>query len=210
MIRAGQKLQDERVRKGLTLQDAQKATKIKAAFLSAIEKGEYKKLPSSAYVSGFVRNYAEFLGLPKSEILALFRREFDEEKVFKVLPEGLARPSEFPINRIRFKPAVFLVLVVFFALLGYIVFQYRFAIINPKLEVIYPKEQAIISSKEVAVSGKTDPNATVYVNNTSVSLDQDGNFKKNIDLFPGKTTITIKVINRFGRETVVERHIEVK
>ncbi|MDP3987585.1 MAG: helix-turn-helix domain-containing protein [Candidatus Levybacteria bacterium] len=210
MVNVGQKLYEERVKKGLTLEEIEKAIKIKASFLSAIEKGEHKKLPSSAYAYGFVRNYAEFLGLPKNEILALFRREFDEEKVFKVLPEGLAKPSEFPIKRIKVQQAGVIIFFVFLAFLGYIIFQYRSAFINPGIEIFSPKESQVISSRQVGVYGKTDPNATIYVNDNSVSLDQDGVFKKNLDLFPGKTTITIKAVNRFGRETSVQRHIEIK
>ena len=52
MIRVGQLLRDERVRKRLTIEEVAKATKIRTNFLSAIEKGEYKKLPSSAYAQG--------------------------------------------------------------------------------------------------------------------------------------------------------------
>lgn len=209
MVRVGQKLREERLKRGLTLEDVAKATKIKATFLSAIEKGEYQKLPSSTYAYGFVRNYAQTLGLPKAETLALFRREFDEEKLFKLLPEGLTGSLDFPIRRLRLASAGIFVILAFLALLGYILFQYRFAIINPYLEIISPKEFEVTSS-EITVLGKTNPNATVYINNNSVSVDKDGGFKKTLDLFPGKTTITIKAVNRFGRQTTVERHIEVK
>jgi len=64
MVNVGEKLYEERVKKGHTLEEVSKATKIRASFLLAIEKGEYKKLPSGTYVHGFVRNYARFLGLP--------------------------------------------------------------------------------------------------------------------------------------------------
>ena len=73
MVHVGEKLSEERIRRGLTLEEVAKATKIRASFLQAIEKGEYKKLPSGTYVHGFVRNYAKFLGLPEYEILSLFK-----------------------------------------------------------------------------------------------------------------------------------------
>ena len=80
MIRAGEKLREERLKKHLTLEEVSRATKIKESFLLAIEKGEYKKLPPATYAQGFVRNYAGFLGMPEQEILAIFRREYDEEE----------------------------------------------------------------------------------------------------------------------------------
>lgn len=55
----------KRGKKGLSINDAADATKIRMSFISAIERGEYKKLPSGAYIQGFVKNYIEFLGLPK-------------------------------------------------------------------------------------------------------------------------------------------------
>ena len=87
MTRVGEKLYEERIKKGYTLEEVSKATKIKVHFLQAIEKGDYKKLPSGTYAQGFVKNYAGFLKLPEHEMLALFKREYDEEKL-KVIHEG--------------------------------------------------------------------------------------------------------------------------
>lgn len=210
MLGAGQRLYEERIRKGLTLEEVSKSTRIRISFLSAIEKGEYQKLPEKTYVQGFVRNYAEFLGLPKKEISALFRREFSEDIFFKVLPEGMVKKEEFSINRIRFQQTVITASLVLLLLLSYIIFQYRYALINPPLQIDSPKENSVISSQSVVITGKTDPNVTLFVNNVSVSLDQNGNFKKNVDLFPGKSTVVVKAVNRFGKQTEIERHVEVK
>lgn len=209
MIRAGQKLREQRITKGLTIEEVSKKTKIRASYLLAIEKGEYQKLPASTYIQGFVRNYAKCLELNEQEILALFRREFDEEKTFAVLPEGLAK-EDFPIKRIRLADTAKIIILLAIILLGYILFQYRYAIISPPLEVLAPTEGAVISSRTITVSGKTNSNAIVFVNNDNVSLDSDGNFKKSINVFPGKTTIRIKAINYFGKEKIIERSIEVK
>lgn len=210
MIRVSQRLRNERLKKGLTLDEVSKATKIRINFLSAIENGDYQKLPSSTYAQGFVKNYAEFLGLSKNEILALFRREFNEDNFFKVLPEGLTNPQEINTSEVRFSGKLFILILIFIILLFYAVFQYRYAILNPPLEIYSPKEAEVVSLRTTTVVGKTDPNATVYINESSVSIDQNGNFKKNIDLFTGKSTIKVKVINYFGRQTYLERHIEVK
>src|SRR3989344_424814 len=101
MIKVGQKLKEARLKRGLTPADVAKATKIKESFLSSIENGQYENLPSGTYAQGFVRNYIKFLELPMEETLALFRREFNEEKIYKVLPEGFSSHKEFPIKRIK-------------------------------------------------------------------------------------------------------------
>lgn len=208
MIRLGQKLREERTKKGFTLDDVAKATKIRVSFLSAIEKGDYKKLPSAAYAQGFVRNYCVFLGLPQKEILALFRREFDEKKIYDVLPESFAK-EEFPQKQFFLKPAVLVGFLLFFGLLTYIFFQYKFAIINPPLSLSSPENNQVFITSIVEVSGETDPDVTLYINNIPITLDENGKFKKTISVFPGSETITIKAVSRFGRETVIQRHIEV-
>ena len=210
MVRAGQRLKTERLKSGITLEDVAKATKIKVKFLLAIENGDYKNLPSATYAVGFVRNYAKFLNLSEKEILALFRREYDDKPLVKVLPEGLSKKEDFPLRRIKFPQTIKIIIFIFVILAFYILFQYRYAIINPPLEVSVPKEGDILSSQTVNVVGKTDSNASVFVNNDPISVDGNGNFKKIITVFSGKTTISVKVINYFGRETIAERHIEVK
>lgn len=210
MIRIGQRLREERLQRGLSLEQVSEATKIKSSFLSAIEKGDYQKLPSSAYAQGFVQNYAQFLGLSKKETLALFRREFDQEKELQVLPEGMAGKSDFPLQRKKVHGTLLIAIGIFFCLLLYMLFQYRYFFLSPPLTVSTPKENVVISTPQVTVSGKTDPNATVTVNNEAVVVDGDGNFSKDVTVFTGKSVIMIKAKNRTNKETTVERSITVR
>ena len=66
-----------RTREGrrLAVADVAKVLRIRAAYLEAIEKGAYQKLPGPAYAVGFVRAYAEFLGLDGEEAVRRFKRE---------------------------------------------------------------------------------------------------------------------------------------
>ena len=81
MKTAGQILKAERLRKKLSIARVAKATKIRPLYLKALENDRYQELPSPTSARGFVRNYADFLGLPLKDILAVFRRDFDEKKV---------------------------------------------------------------------------------------------------------------------------------
>ena len=65
-------------------------------------------------------------------------------------------------------------------------------------------------SSYVKVIGKTDPNSTVFVDKDAVSVDQNGNFEKIINVFPGKTIITVKAVNKFSRETQKKIEVNVK
>jgi cytoskeletal protein RodZ len=209
MVRAGERLREERLRKKLTLSDVEKAIRIKSTFLAAIERGDYSKLPSSAYAQGFVRNYAEYLGLSTRQILALFRREFDERKEYKVLPESLARGESLSTRRIRIRRRMLFTTGLIVFVVAFLIYQFRFAFLNPPLSVDSPKENSI-STPRIAVEGSTDPNATVTINGQVVSLNTQGEFSKTIAAFDGPLTIIVKAKSRFGKETTVERRIEVK
>ena len=80
---------------------------------------------------------------------------------------------------------------------------------DPVLTINSPKEGAV-TSLQIMVQGKTDPSATVMVNNSPASVNTDGTFTKRVTLFPGKETVEVRSKNRFGRESVVERRIEVR
>lgn len=209
MIKLGTLLKQQRLKRKLSLEEVAKETKIKLIFLDALEKGDYERLPSPAYAKGFVTNYATYLGLPRTEIVALFRREFDEKKAYKVLPDSLTKQETFPLKRFRVQQSLFFIGAALLLFLGYLLFQYRAAFFAPSLTVSEPKQGATVTD-EVMVKGKTDREATVLVNEKAVSLETDGSFSKKLILFPGDTTITVQAKNRFGKETTIQRHVIVK
>jgi hypothetical protein len=55
--------------RGLGLDEVAAATRIKEPYLSALEDGDYSQLPGPAYVTGFLRNYAGFLGLHPDDVV---------------------------------------------------------------------------------------------------------------------------------------------
>ena len=59
----GSALRRAREKRGLSLEEAEQATKIRARYLDALERQDYGILPASIYVHGFLKTYATFLGL---------------------------------------------------------------------------------------------------------------------------------------------------
>jgi len=66
----GNTLREARLRLGLSLTDAQKATKIRARYLEALEQERFRMLPDAVYARGFLRAYAELLDLDPELLLA--------------------------------------------------------------------------------------------------------------------------------------------
>jgi cytoskeleton protein RodZ len=63
MFEIGNSLREARVRQGLEYPQIELATKIRAKYIRALEDEQFGVLPAHTYVKGFLRTYAEFLGL---------------------------------------------------------------------------------------------------------------------------------------------------
>ena len=59
----GNSLREARLRQGLDVEEAEQATKIRTKYLRALEEERFDILPAQTYVKGFLRTYAEYLGL---------------------------------------------------------------------------------------------------------------------------------------------------
>ncbi len=73
--RIGDELRQVRERAGWKLDEVAAALRIRLPYLEAIEDGDLQALPGPAYEVGFIRAYANALGLDGDEILRRFRAE---------------------------------------------------------------------------------------------------------------------------------------
>ena len=63
MFEIGNSLREARLRQHLDFPEIEQATKIRAKYLRALEDEQFDVLPAQTYVKGFLRSYAEYLGL---------------------------------------------------------------------------------------------------------------------------------------------------
>jgi transcriptional regulator with XRE-family HTH domain len=68
----GQTLRAAREAQGHTLDDVEGVTRIRAKHLAALENDDYAALPSLAQARGFLKNYAQHLGLDLQEVLGQY------------------------------------------------------------------------------------------------------------------------------------------
>jgi cytoskeleton protein RodZ len=59
----GSSLKEARVRQGLEFAEIETGTKIRGKYLHALEDEQFDVLPGETYIKGFLRTYAEYLGL---------------------------------------------------------------------------------------------------------------------------------------------------
>jgi len=76
-MRIGEVLQRARERAGYDLEAIQEQTKIRGRYLTALEAEEWGALPSDAYAKGYLRTYAELLGLDADALVDEYRRQVE-------------------------------------------------------------------------------------------------------------------------------------
>ena len=66
----GALLRETREARRQTLEEVERATRIRVKYLAAMEAGEFNAIPSAAQTRGFLRNYSQYLGLDADQVLA--------------------------------------------------------------------------------------------------------------------------------------------
>jgi cytoskeleton protein RodZ len=200
----GEQLKNLRGEGRVTLFEVSRETKIPVKYIEMIEEGKYEKLPPDVYVKGFLRAYAEFLGIEPKKIINLYEREKDiksnlnggEKKVPNVKKK--TRIPHFVVT-----PRIFIAVLVAVVVIGGFSYLYsqigRFAAV-PRLVVTSPASDENIAGNSISVSGYTDEDAKLTINDQPVLVSDKGEFKEDILLQKGVNSITISALNRFNKE----------
>lgn len=213
MRTVGKILKDARRERFLSLDEVERHTKIRKELLEALESDNYDKLPPATFVQGFIKNYGKYLGLDVAKLLAIFRRDFEASRHPDLVLESFAKPLKE--NKVFMTPARLfgtVVVLVVFGFFAYLWVEYRSFIGPPSLQVTSPAQEQTVNIPEVAVEGKTDPEAKVKINNQEVGVDRGGNFNADVKLSSSTNTITITAISasKFGRATTIKRTVFVR
>jgi hypothetical protein len=78
MFEIGNSLREARVRQQLELGEVELATKIRSRYLRALEEESFDALPAQTYVKGFLRTYADYLGLDGQLYVDEFNSRFGD------------------------------------------------------------------------------------------------------------------------------------
>ena len=76
MFEIGNSLREARLRQGLEIPRIEAETKIRGKYLRALEEEQFEMLPGDTYVKGFLRTYADYLGLDGQLYLDEFNSRF--------------------------------------------------------------------------------------------------------------------------------------
>lgn len=203
MISLGQILKEARLAKRLSIKDLEKRTKIRASFLESLEKQNWEQLPEYPVVIGFVKSTASFLEIDVSKAVALLRRDYPLKKT-TITPKPDLEHKFVWSPKLTFFLGILILLL---GLIGYLGIQYSRFMTPPALELNLPTENQVENTASIIVAGKTNPEATVEVNQQPVIVDDNGNFSTQLLISKNTSNITVVAKSRSGRQTIINRTI---
>jgi cytoskeleton protein RodZ len=76
----GRRLRAQREALGISLETAEEETKIRRKYLEALEAGRTADIPGEAYLKGFLRSYANFLGLDGQALVEEYKQRLETQR----------------------------------------------------------------------------------------------------------------------------------
>lgn len=195
----GQLLKEARDQTGLSLKIISKHIGINAKYLAALENNNFSQLPGPVYVKNFIKKYSTYLGLEinhlnnysLTENFNLFHDKA-EKKFFLNLP-----------YLIRMLLIFLLVLILFIYLLG----QIKFITTPPNIIINYPPDNLIVNDNFLIISGQTEPEVKIKINQEDVLLQADHTFQQKINLSPGINSIIVEGKKKHSLSVFVEKKV---
>jgi cytoskeleton protein RodZ len=137
----GEKLRLAREKNNYTIEQVARDTHVAKRFLKALEDEDFATFPGETYAMGFLRNYAEYLGLNAEELVTLYRNMKIQEQPLPMTELLEARPR---LN-VRLLAIIVVAAVVVLGAGGYLVFR----AVSPRGRPSGTAEQQALLSKDV-------------------------------------------------------------
>jgi cytoskeleton protein RodZ len=96
MSSVGPYLRELRERRGVSLEEIARTTRVGRSYLEALEAGDFGKLPAHVFTRGFVLAYCQALGVSADEALARYGGRAESQGDPSAVPAGAAAPATAP------------------------------------------------------------------------------------------------------------------
>lgn len=96
----GEYLKRERELRQISLEEVAGGTKIAIYRLRAMEAGRWEELPAEVFVKGFIKSYAEFIGLVPEDVILRYQEIHATDKSLDEPPEPAYKPLFNYVNKV--------------------------------------------------------------------------------------------------------------
>ncbi|MDX9871376.1 MAG: DUF4115 domain-containing protein [Clostridia bacterium] len=112
MENLGASLRQARIAKNISLETVENETRIRKVYLQAMENEQWRVLPGEAYLRGFLRTYARYLGQDEEEYVEALNKIMVPWQVKEPVPEKIDLPGR-PKRKNAFLFAVLAIIILF-------------------------------------------------------------------------------------------------
>ncbi len=204
----GEKLRTLRRTQAVSLPMLEDKTRIQKKYLEALEHGRYDELPEPIYTRNFLRAYARALGADEDYFLELYEEEAGQMDLLGPhrLPRTRVRKGRFFVfSRLTTGIAIVLPALI---IVAYLLWQTSALIRSPEVVITSPTDGVSVRTALLSVAGYvTDSDVTVIVNGKILVIDEQHQFKTEVDLTRGLNVVTVQAKRRYSRETTVYRRV---
>lgn len=201
----GETLMRAREKAHLTRAQAAITVGVQEHYLMALEENRWHDLPGFLYVRRYLEQYAKYLGIAPKALLAQLKTQLIHDHWSNTpKPPSCTRAHLVVWPRRLRRMAIGALLMAF---VGYLGMQLLTLATPPPLAVDYPPDGFITHLESITVSGSTEPEGRLTVNNEAVTVRADGTFSVSLTLAKGVNYIHLSAARRFGRERILERRV---
>jgi cytoskeletal protein RodZ len=211
----GEVLRGAREAKGVDLPRVERETKIRAKYLSALERSEYRELPGPVYTKGFLRNYGLYLGLDPEYLIDLYRLETTGVGAERTASGAGPRPRRRRRTRTFVVTPGAVVAAILTIVVGAFIAWLTYEFVNfagiPELRITQPPgDVAAQRETQIEIEGVTAPDARISVDglgeNREVIADHRGDFSFVAALRPGSNVVELTATDpKTNRESETQR-----
>ncbi len=222
----GEKYKKERLKQGLTLERISADTRIRKDYLEAIENDDFKRFDSPVYAKGFLKNYANYLGLNSESLISMYRRDYQnanmlthkvpEKEKSKQEKEEISKKKKFlKLNitskqlKVSITVVIIILAVVFIAKLIEQAFKPPYLKITSPIEITGSGEKTIdFKNKNLIIKGETAPYTLIKINEETVPLKPGFIFESDsIPITTERNVYIITAISQIGIKSEIKLEV---
>lgn len=200
----GDLLRAKREERGETLKDVEKAIRVSKKYITALEANDFDRLPEMIYAKNFVKALARHYGLDEDVLAESLVREMEAITGIKEterIPTGHHLRKKLVATPLVIKSGV--VAVLFVAVLSYFAFSVHSILKPPKLIVFSPQDSQVYNDQRVVLTGETEPEVELTVNQEGVLIETDGTFSETLNLPEGVSILRVAAKKKHSKEQEV-------
>lgn len=176
--------------------------------LEWIEEGNFKAIGSRLYFLRYVKAYTEFMGISYESVESDCEREWELYTLKRA--RALGRRNSWGVQWSRFSfryGFIAVVLGISLVVAGYLSYQLKFLLGNPRLVLESPSLSATYTVLPfIDIAGNAYDDIKLFINQRPVSVTNRA-FQERLYLSPGLNTIKIIATNLRGSETLETRYV---